>query len=1203
MCVRALLHNGLSDTSIDEYTPPPPSGVTIDTTPTPSIQTSDFAEDVEDGQPKRSGKKFPNAISIHTSHAFAATCVITICKVKRDIGQQWKKLSNEDRQKYKHLAKLAKEDLAKEKGLLPEKFKKRKLQNRISLKSIVGIVQKLSKDQRLAVELIGLGGLLHLRCTVLNHPLCNWLVKNFDPKSRSLNVHGRTFVLTVGHVHECLGINAEGKVIDLEVNMSDEFSQLCENIEMTKGVVQLKELREYLEGTEEVGDVFKRKFALYMLGCFLCPTTKAGVTRSFMNGVSDVVAMGSQNWANLTLDFLCKGIQEQRDKHLVQPNGCLFLLVVFYFDRVSRSPTVTSYVRKFPSLVNWGDIEIKYILHEFDNIGGYDSEGVVVNFTLDEGTKVDGNTSAKEADVSQISCGDVSVMTSTLITVASLLLCQNMILAKHFGSEMLADLHAQTAQEMDLTHGLEGASSHLVTQLTGLHTCRTSSLNEFETHAHMLKRAKGVETNPTQPSHLASEMLSKPQQQEQPPPQIAQQMDLNQSVILQIASSPLSTGVHTCETSTPKELKTPDYVLNKSKAVYDMPTSCFDQYNMVTEMDMDEDEDVVSPLLGSGLKSVGGSSRGTDTGKRKIQHDIDNVVSSPSPVSVFKSQAGLSRGRKKKLAFGKPVISFCDEPARLREHAELKKSQFQRSPFTKDGLNKRNPPKNKNQAKTESKNIADQHKIVENIDINVPTVFSRSLWKIQVFEVCWCYAGVESIKQGFNSFPILLVQCSMKDAYVHLKMFGIERFFATRYDLCSLKPKAWILDTKQILSNPNLNDSDLMKLCDSYFGHANFTADLSSCSMMEVLHRALRLHYGDLYKADVSKFNIANVERQPLQHDTDGYDCRLFIIKFMQWFNYPSGVHRMDDTERPRLLMDLLVNPNNREGDTVVRKFDEWKAKKVRSLVLPKGLPSSLIWGGQKQRLRGGFLKVGVSGNRHTPTPLKGTDCRYWIHEYKDKPYEELKQGKYVVKNRDGSLRCPFCPGKKKQQWQYRDLLQHASGVGSGAAWRKPKHKAQHLALTVYLTSDLAHEAEGGQMSSSSTNYRGDDQEKPQGPLYDPTTPNCFCGMWATLRIARPNSKHKGSLYYSCLKTGMERCKYFKWCLPISGQSHALGFADRYDDGFHGDAEVSTNNGPHVVALKTKVDLLEQRIRFMKNIINGLLWCVFGAIVIIFFKG
>ncbi|KAI8561140.1 hypothetical protein RHMOL_Rhmol04G0314400 [Rhododendron molle] len=83
------------------------------------------------------------------------------------------------------------------------------------------------------------------------------------------------------------------------------------------------------------------------------------------------------------------------------------------------------------------------------------------------------------------------------------------------------------------------------------------------------------------------------------------------------------------------------------------------------------------------------------------------------------------------------------------------------------------------------------------------------------------------------------------------------------------------------------------------------------------------------------------------------------------------------------------------------------------------------------------------------------------INDYKDKPYEELKQGKYRVKNPDGSLRCPFCQGKKKQQWQYRDLLQHASGVGAGAAWRNPKLKAQHLALSVYLTSDLAHEAEG----------------------------------------------------------------------------------------------------------------------------------------------
>ncbi|KAI8572671.1 hypothetical protein RHMOL_Rhmol01G0217600 [Rhododendron molle] len=189
--------------------------------------------------------------------------------LKRDVGEQWKNLSNEHRQKYKNLAELAKEELAKHKAVLPPKPKKKKIQNRISLKSIVRIVQKLSADQRRAVQLIGLGGILELRCTTLNHPLCNWLVQKFDPISRSLIVHGQTFLLTDSHVHECLGINAQDNLIELDGNTSVEFSQVYKNLGMKNGVVQLKELREYLEKTEEVDDVFKRKFALYILGCFL----------------------------------------------------------------------------------------------------------------------------------------------------------------------------------------------------------------------------------------------------------------------------------------------------------------------------------------------------------------------------------------------------------------------------------------------------------------------------------------------------------------------------------------------------------------------------------------------------------------------------------------------------------------------------------------------------------------------------------------------------------------------------------------------------------------------------------------------------------------------------------------------------------------------------------------------------------------------
>lgn len=85
------------------------------------------------------------------------------------------------------------------------------------------------------------------------------------------------------------------------------------------------------------------------------------------------------------------------------------------------------------------------------------------------------------------------------------------------------------------------------------------------------------------------------------------------------------------------------------------------------------------------------------------------------------------------------------------------------------------------------------------------------------------------------------------------------------------------------------------------------------------------------------------------------------------------------------------------------------------------------------------------------------------INEYKDKPYEELRTGKYRVKHMTGSLRCPFCSGKKKQDYKYKDLLQHASGVAKGSANRSSKQKANHLSLAIYLETDLADEVEQDQ--------------------------------------------------------------------------------------------------------------------------------------------
>lgn len=77
------------------------------------------------------------------------------------------------------------------------------------------------------------------------------------------------------------------------------------------------------------------------------------------------------------------------------------------------------------------------------------------------------------------------------------------------------------------------------------------------------------------------------------------------------------------------------------------------------------------------------------------------------------------------------------------------------------------------------------------------------------------------------------------------------------------------------------------------------------------------------------------------------------------------------------------------------------------------------------------------------------------IGEYEEKTYTELQSRKMKVMHGERIFRCPFCPGKKKQDYNLKDLLQHASGIGA-ASKRKAKVKATHLALAQYLKNDLA---------------------------------------------------------------------------------------------------------------------------------------------------
>ncbi|XWS74963.1 hypothetical protein CRYUN_Cryun01aG0043900 [Craigia yunnanensis] len=78
------------------------------------------------------------------------------------------------------------------------------------------------------------------------------------------------------------------------------------------------------------------------------------------------------------------------------------------------------------------------------------------------------------------------------------------------------------------------------------------------------------------------------------------------------------------------------------------------------------------------------------------------------------------------------------------------------------------------------------------------------------------------------------------------------------------------------------------------------------------------------------------------------------------------------------------------------------------------------------------------------------------MEEYEDKSYDKLKNGKHTIKVSEETYTCPYCPKKKKRNYLYKELLQHASSVGNSISGkRSAREKANHLGLVKYLEKDL----------------------------------------------------------------------------------------------------------------------------------------------------
>ncbi|KAL5747852.1 hypothetical protein ACOSP7_024868 [Xanthoceras sorbifolium] len=94
------------------------------------------------------------------------------------------------------------------------------------------------------------------------------------------------------------------------------------------------------------------------------------------------------------------------------------------------------------------------------------------------------------------------------------------------------------------------------------------------------------------------------------------------------------------------------------------------------------------------------------------------------------------------------------------------------------------------------------------------------------------------------------------------------------------------------------------------------------------------------------------------------------------------------------------------------------------------------------------------------------------VEEYEYGQYTKLKKGYLKVKISNSLYRCPFCYGNRKRDYRFKELLEHASGVGRSRS-RILREKAQHLALEKYMNRHLVvkDRSEPATKPASKSNY------------------------------------------------------------------------------------------------------------------------------------
>ncbi|KAI8528239.1 hypothetical protein RHMOL_Rhmol12G0135100 [Rhododendron molle] len=241
-----------------------------------------------------------------------------IAQCSKPAGNVWNNMSDAERAPF---VEMAKERKARMKKPIPKEKKKNALpvfRSRRSPLKLVKVNTALTKAQQDAVKGLGFGSMLQLKCTMLSRDFINRLVKHFNPVTMSLEFgRVRVYRITADDIQKALGLSCG--TISVPTDCQDR------HVEHITKMFKRKKEKELKRGVTfaMMQQVFKRKkhdvkfqtsYVLFVLSCFLCPTTKDVAAMKFYPAVHDLKQTHTYAWAEFVLHWLAAKIAKYKKR-------------------------------------------------------------------------------------------------------------------------------------------------------------------------------------------------------------------------------------------------------------------------------------------------------------------------------------------------------------------------------------------------------------------------------------------------------------------------------------------------------------------------------------------------------------------------------------------------------------------------------------------------------------------------------------------------------------------------------------------------------------------------------------------------------------------------------------------------------------------------------------------------------------------------